>query len=168
MEFKSVAGFEEHYEISQCGILFRKERSSITGNKRVYGRKQVSTYKSENGYWVANLFSVEKRRSVKHSIHRLVLSTWFGLPEKDGLDVNHIDGNKDNNHISNLEWCSRAENLQHAHANGLRNTVSKLTPETVKEIRESDEPTQQLADRLGVGYNAVWNVRKGNTWAYVK
>lgn len=52
-------------------------------------------------------------------IHRLVADSFFD-GDHSHLDVNHIDGNKLNNHISNLEWCTRQENIKHAFINGLK------------------------------------------------
>lgn len=62
---------------------------------------------------------------IKHSdkpefVHRLVAETF--IPNDDPSrkkDVNHKDGNKLNNHVSNLEWVSRSDNVKHAYANGL-------------------------------------------------
>lgn len=52
-------------------------------------------------------------------IHRLVADAFFA-GEHDGIDVNHIDGNRLNNDLTNLEWCTRKENIRHAYINGLK------------------------------------------------
>lgn len=58
----------------------------------------------------------------KHkTIHSLVLKTFKG--EHPGLDCNHIDGDKMNNSLENLEWCTRSENVQHAYDIGLAHAV---------------------------------------------
>jgi hypothetical protein len=71
---------------------------------------------SKNGYWY---FVVNKKIQ---SLHRAIALQH--LPIKEGMnDVNHIDGNKDNNHLSNLEWCTRSQNIKHAYDTNLRKGV---------------------------------------------
>lgn len=66
--------------------------------------------------WAAGPF--RKRRGF--SVHRLVALAWLDCPDNYAeLDVNHKDGNKANNHYSNLEWVTHRENMLHAKANGL-------------------------------------------------
>ena len=65
-----------------------------------------------NGYLKVSLLGKE------HRVHRLVASTFFEKPDEDRLEtlrdqVNHIDGNRQNNAVSNLEWCSAKENHEH-------------------------------------------------------
>lgn len=52
-------------------------------------------------------------------VHRLVADAFFD-GDHDKIDVNHIDGNRLNNKLSNLEWCTRKENIRHAYINGLK------------------------------------------------
>ena len=72
------------------------------------------------------------------SIHRLVAEAYLDNPENKRT-VNHLDMNKHNNHVSNLEWATYKENHTHAIANGVRigekNGNSKLTEDDILEIR---------------------------------
>lgn len=82
--------------------------------------------------------TVNKVRKNKY-IHRLMAEHFIDNPDNKPL-VNHIDGNKSNNTISNLEWCTLSENMQHASRTGLladgeRCHFSKLTAKDVIEIR---------------------------------
>jgi hypothetical protein len=83
-----------------------------------------------------------------HSVHRLVLMAFKGLcVEKN--QVNHRDGNKSNNHIENLEWCTGSENILHAQKTGLKPlpTPPKFTPE--------NNPHNKKVEHNGVVYNSV-------------
>lgn len=67
-------------------------------------------------------------------VHRMVAETF--LEKIEGKDfVNHLDGNKQNNKVDNLEWCTRSENMQHAHDNNLLVTVH--TDESKRKLSES-------------------------------
>jgi hypothetical protein len=75
---------------------------------------------SRHGYQVITYYSNEKRRA--EYVHRLVAMAFIHNP-LNLREVNHIDGNKKNNSVANLEWCSRHENMLHAHATGLQDTT---------------------------------------------
>lgn len=69
-----------------------------------------------NGYSRVSLPSVNgKRRTDYQLVHRLVALAFYGNPPKGKSQVNHIDGNKSNNSVENLEWCSCGENHLHAY-----------------------------------------------------
>jgi hypothetical protein len=81
---------------------------------RVLGRRgrELSAYRNASGYLVV-------KADQRHlPVHRAVALAWVGEP-RGASDVNHIDGNKDNNCPENLEWCSRSENLRHSLSTGL-------------------------------------------------
>jgi hypothetical protein len=77
----------------------------------------MHVYAATNGYLTLTL----RRDNVPivQSVHRLVAEAFLGGPHP-GFDVNHIDGDKTNNRIENLEWCTREENIRHAVSTGLR------------------------------------------------
>lgn len=77
----------------------------------------MHVYQTPRGYLTLTLRRDNKQ--VPRSVHRLVAEAFLGGPHPD-LDVNHIDGDKTNNCIENLEWCTREENVRHAVRNGLR------------------------------------------------
>lgn len=78
---------------------------------RPYGGKLLSPKQAKNGYLLVQLF--RDNRGSMRSIHRLVLSAFTGHEEKQ-MDVNHINGDRTDNRLGNLEWATRQENLHHA------------------------------------------------------
>jgi hypothetical protein len=113
-----VVGYEGIYEVSNFGNVRSLDRplSNWRGSYVMKGKK-TNSYISKLGYEKILLSS--NRNKKEFSVHRLVAIAFINNAENK-KEVNHIDGNKLNNHISNLEWCTRKENLQHAWDNGLR------------------------------------------------
>lgn len=123
--WKPVANYEENYLISRTGNII-----SLNYNKT--GKpKQLKPYISNDKYYRVKMTKNKMQRTVL--LHRLVAETFLNkqhfksLPGEDRekinlqrLEVNHIDGNKLNNCIENLEWCTRAYNVKHAFDNGLK------------------------------------------------
>lgn len=105
------------------------------------GRFCVSTNDNSKKYWRVGIQINNKQKHV--AVHRLVAQAFISNP--DNLpQVNHIDGNKNNNHVSNLEWCDNGYNQRHAISNGLKSITKisehssfrKLSVEQVKNIKE--------------------------------
>ena len=82
-------------------------------------------------------YELGKMNRYQRKVHRLVMIVFNPIPGYENLQVNHKDGNKLNNHISNLEWRTCKENVQHAIENNLRaeNFHNKANKETVKYIK---------------------------------
>lgn len=101
-----------NYSISSCGRVKSFKNRSKTGGIM---KPRLDRY----GYYHIGIWEEDKKHHP--TIHRLVAKSF--IPNPDNLPaLNHIDGNKTNNHISNLEWCSHQHNTQHAHSMGLCKT----------------------------------------------
>lgn len=114
--WKSIKGYEGIYDVSSFGSV-RSLGFLCKGNvgQTCFKKgKLLAKVKATNGYIKAGLFKDGSR--VLKSVHRLVAMEFVSNPEKKP-QVNHIDGNKRNNHYLNLEWCSPKENTIHAHDN---------------------------------------------------
>jgi len=104
------------------------------------------------------------------TVHRLV-ALHFLLKDKERTHVNHIDGNKENNHVENLEWCNPAENMQHASANNLLNIVTKSVKNSKGEVFQ----TVRLASKaysvseacIRTWARAEHKTFDGLTWKYI-
>ena len=115
-------------------------------------------------------------------VHRKVAETYIPNP-KNKPCVNHLDGNKENNDVSNLEWVTHKENLQHASKMGLldyqrtrktKNNVSarKITMTQANEIRSKYVPgsrahgVRALGREYGVTTTAIRDILKGKTYTH--
>ena len=81
-------------------------------------KKFLKYQEDKDGYFYIN--STGRGIKTTHRIHRLVAETFINNPENKP-QVNHIDGNRKNNHVDNLEWCTQSENIQHSYNIGLKN-----------------------------------------------
>lgn len=94
----------------------------ITDDGRVWSektKKYLATNLDKYGYVKVRLVSPNSKRHT-YSIHRLMLENFNPVENMEELQVNHIDGNKLNNHLNNLEWTTPHENVQHAFDIGLK------------------------------------------------
>lgn len=149
----SVPNYEGFYEVSDKGRVRSLDR--ISCGKKCIG-SIMSTFKS--GKYQSVDLSRDGVRE-KFSIHRLVLMSFEGL-HKTKLHCNHIDGDKHNNSLENLEWVTPSENRVHAVKNGLDNPRkgdthpnSKLNTEIVIECRKIWDGTSKHIERLAAKYN---------------
>lgn len=123
-QWRAVVGREDFYEVSSLGRVRSKSRVQRKVNRwgaetlfRFTGRV-LRPWRDGNGYAVVYLCGDGARDAV--NVHRLVAAAFHG-GERPGMDVNHKDGDKANDAASNLEWCTRSENMQHAIRVGLWN-----------------------------------------------
>lgn len=107
--WKDIVGYEGLYQVSNLGRV--KSLSKYDRLNRFHPEKMKSQVNNGTGYLIVNLKhnGAQKMKTV----HRLVAEHFIQNPL--GLsDVNHKDGDKTNNRIDNLEWCTHAENVKHA------------------------------------------------------
>ena len=123
------------------------DRYIITRNGAVFDAKtgQVKATYLRNGYRIVNI------DNKNYYVHRLLAQAF--LPNPDNLPcINHIDGNKLNNALSNLEWCTYTENIQHAYDNRLRYNARRIMCLETGEVYSSIS----LASRsTGIGVSAL-------------
>lgn len=122
-KWKPVVTYEGLYEVSNYGRVRSVARTFITkqGHLKSVGQHIMKPYVNDNGYVVVNLTRSGKSR--KNKVHRLVMLAFTKWDLERG-DVNHKDGNKLNNRLDNLEWCTKSENMYHATKTGLRDYES--------------------------------------------
>lgn len=141
-EWRDIPGYEGYYKVSSLGRVYSVHRR--TQPRRFSGGYCLSIRHHKNGYCFVALSKNGEQR--QYRVHRLVAAAF--IPNEDGLtEVNHIDGDKDNNKASNLEWCTRSENNAHAVRTGLRS----LTPMQEKAAIASRRPVRFVFDGVEVG-----------------
>ncbi len=132
--WKDVVGYEGLYEVSNFGRIKSKERVvNNSKGKRIVKSKILSPFISNSGYYAIVLHKTRPVFKLNY-IHRLIANAF--LPNENNLEqINHIDGNKLNNNVFNLEWCSRSENMKHAIKVGLFS--QKVVKDRIKKMNKS-------------------------------
>lgn len=178
-EWFDVPGYENEYQITRDGIVRSKPRyvnSPAAGGRRLLAGKEIKT-RLIKGYPAFHPCVGGKKRTVY--IHRLLAMLFVPNPDNKPY-VNHIDGRKDNNEISNLEWCTHKENMRHAFMTGLatypdvgpgeRSPSSKLRNEDVIEIKKRiamGEGNKSIARDFGVSPGTIGFIKTGETWSHI-
>ena len=121
--FKDIEGYEGLYAVSNWGRVKSLERIDSLG--RVVKEKILRPGKYGRGYLHVCLFKGGECKM--YTVHRLVLSTFNPVANMENLDCNHRDEDKENNNLSNLEWITHKENINHGTRNK-RAGEKKSTP----------------------------------------
>lgn len=176
-----IADFEGYYEVSNTGLVRSVDRVVTHARGKVdkphdtkyYGmilKQKIDRY----GYPTVCIMKNGKRRYT--TVHRLVAETFLcnvnKLPQ-----INHIDANKLNNNINNLEWVSALDNVRHAIGLNLQHYASgEELPQTkidrriatvIKTRLLTGESQISIARDLGLNKNVIWRISKGHTWKKV-
>ena len=124
--WKDIPQLEGLYQASNLGRIKSIERIAKKEyrNNRIVKEKILKGSKNEDGYFKIHISNKERHINKVVFIHRLVAQTF--IPNPNNLpQVNHKDGNKLNNNINNLEWCTNLYNQRHAWKNGLHKATWK-------------------------------------------
>jgi len=173
-----LLGCEHKYHVSNYGrvkaiyrIIPYNKNKSINSFRKERIMKQKVTNK---GYLSLTIFFQDGVRTCV-PVHRLILSSFKGV-DNEKTQGNHIDGNKLNNRIENLEWCNGKENINHAISTGLKSSIvgekhfkAKLTESDVLTIREKYKTTmmKDLAAEYKVGINCIQKIIYRTTWRHI-
>ena len=162
--WKDIDGYEGYYQISNLGNVKSLERTiensgTYNGYYKVKERiLRPRENKKRHGYYELSLKKdgIEKR----YKVHRLVASAFLSNPDNK-TEVNHIDGNKSNNCISNLEWTTSKENKEHAWTTGLNNANHRKRPIKCNENNMCFESVVQASKELHCDRRSIFRVLSG-------
>jgi hypothetical protein len=169
--WEDIIGYEGVYSISSDGKVRREKATNGTWSGRILKNKT-----DQDGYKFIGLSYGGKVRHFK--IHRLVVEAFSGKPKDLKQQVNHKDGDKANNHIANLEWCSQSENERHAidvlgvrlGCQGEKNPRTKLNENKVLHIRsliEGGVTQRKVAEKFKISQGAVSDICTRRKWAHI-
>jgi predicted XRE-type DNA-binding protein len=174
-QWRKIDGYD-YYFVSNLGNV-KSESRFITkkdGTKKPVKGIIMKPKKSKCGYYRVGL--VDQFGNQKFlSIHRLVLITFHGLHESKN-QVNHINGDKSDNRLENLEWVSCSENQKHAHSIGLKcqkgenHAQARLTSKDVIEIRNLiNQGIKQriIAEKYGVKRSYISEIKIRRRWNHI-
>ena len=111
--WKDIPNYEGLYQVSNFGNVKSLARFVKHGEREMFVKERIlKTRKNKNGY--LSVYPCKNGKYKPMDIHRIVGVVFIDNPCGYG-DINHKDGNKENNHVGNLEWCSRSYNIKHAY-----------------------------------------------------
>jgi hypothetical protein len=156
-----VIDTHENYAVSNTGKV-----------KNVKFDREITPFRDKNGYLLVNLYN--KGEMTTKKVHRLVLTCFVGVD--DGKkQVNHIDGNKENNNIDNLEWVTQSENQIHRRKVLMKNGGG-LAPrkvfcvelnKTFDSIMDAERKTRVCHQHIGKCLNGKRKTAGGMMWKEV-
>ena len=177
--WKDIPNYEGLYQASNLGRIksLKRKAKKEYNNNRIVPERIMNGSKNEDGYLKVHFKNKEKNINKVLFIHRLVAETFIPNPKKLP-QVNHKDGNKLNNNIDNLEWCSNLYNQQHAWKNKLHTpTIHKgisikqydLKGNFIKEypsISSASKETKINISNIYYVLNKKRNMAGGYKWTY--
>lgn len=166
--WKDVPCFLGKYQASSLGRIRSLDRhvtmKNRWGGKTTQLRRGVVLrfYKNKTtGYFQVSY----NGGTIRADVHRVVAAAFFGGEEIKNKVINHIDFNRENNNIKNLEAVSVQENSVHSLRHG-RHNKAKLSKKDVLEIRSSGASTAALAATYGVSLSTIQRVISRRLWAF--
>lgn len=154
--FKDIPGYENSYKASNLGNIKSLKRP---GAKEKLLKGEID----QDGYIRITLKKNGKTK--KYKAHRLIMMA-FNNTNDPSLQVNHIDGNKKNNKLENLEWCTASYNTRHSYINNLNKTKGFKTIIKNKITGEEKKYRSMRDASLNMGYNKGYLFKKINNKIY--
>lgn len=179
--WQTIPGYEGFYEVSDQGRVKSLKRTVAVrrhpgGQTTKLIGERILKLAFSDGRPAVNLRSSDGKNRFA-LVHHLVLEAFVG-PRPVGQECRHLDDNRQNNRLSNLEWGTRRENMADRRRNGLRkrgvrgeaNNASKLTENDVhliRRLRAGGLSYEKIGKRMGVSWQTVNRIVKGDAWGWL-
>ena len=174
--YQQVKAYPDYY-ISKNSLIVKKYKNGVI---KPIKKSQNSINNPMTNYEVVSFYvdNISTPKGKKIGVHQIMAETF--LPKTIGKDVvNHIDGNKQNNNISNLEWCTQQENIVHAWANNLSSSehceleihqysLNGVYLNSYKSIAEATRITSIPSQNISKCANKLRPTAGGYIWAFEK
>lgn len=157
-EWRDIPGYEGQYQVSNLGDVKSIPRKFYDSTGRIQNikGKMLSKTPDKDGYYRCGLS--KKGKVSNYFVHKLVAICFLG-DRPDNFQVNHIDGNKNNNKVSNLEYCTMRDNITH-----------KNTKNGVKKFGIRELPSGRFQARIRYGKDCIsigsYDTKKEAYYAY--
>lgn len=155
--WKDIAGFEGLYQVSSCGRVknLKWGHEKIAKLSQHFKKREmlVGLTKKPDGVRV-------------FMVHRLVATAFIPNPENKP-EVNHKDFNRANNHVDNLEWVTRRENLDHFYRSEFFARGLKLNESAVLHIRTKEMTQREYGIHYGIARSTVHNIQVRKLWKHI-
>lgn len=171
--WKDIEGYEGLYQVSNLGNVKSLDKYVNGRNsKRLVKGKLLSLFDDKDGYKLVNLYNNKKIKQFR--VHILVANAF--IPNPNELpQVNHIDGDKSNNFVDNLEWCDCLYNIHHALSKGLFRKTSVNQYDLDGNFIKKWDRIIQVERELNIFHSRIIEVCKGTRnqiggykWRYAK
>lgn len=156
-----------------------KTKYMVSNKGNVYSnisKKVLKPGLSQQGYLRIGIY-LPTHETKRLSVHVMVLETFVGPKPSDDYQVDHIDGDKTNNNVNNLEWVTPSENISRAFKNGLKEAikgsdhpVSVYTENQIHnacKLLESGLTIPEVADKVNIPKSYLYNIAKGKHWNHI-
>lgn len=176
-EWKTIPGYANH-EASNYGnirsidhyVPFHDVNTKSISKRLIIGRIRILE-STKHGYLAVRLISKGKLLSV----HRLIALSF--IPNAEGHEmINHIDGNRKNNMVTNLEWCNGSHNIKHSFnigrsrkwgANKGRVGLDECQVLTIKSLLSDKFTQRRIAEYFKVSASTINDIKKGKSWGHL-
>lgn len=172
-KWRHAKGFSDRYYVSNMGRIFTTSAHGKKDNPAIM--RPARSFDKRRNNWEYYKTIMDGRTII---VHRVVAATWIPNPGNKPF-INHINGDKADNRVENLEWCTTSENILHAYRTGLekkalgqKHHASKMTDEQVRQFKwewahDRKLSRKQYAEKLGVTEATIKDIIRGRSWSWL-